>query len=183
MDEIRKRWMYTGICQLPLSLYMGLIGFKFEDLESCSIDNVTLVLKIMGLWMLTFATICIGHAFSTDCDNDISDLINSYWPIIIFFAVIQFGLQIWASIVVFGSVSNWQSNDKSANYFCEKTPFISLIVICIIEWVLLGIMVFKLYRKYANSRKRGDLNEQNSVHIALIDTTTNRNHTNSENEN
>ena len=107
--------------------------------------------------------------------------------IIIFTAIIQFGLQIWASVVVLGSVSNWQSTNKSSDYFCEKTPFISLIVIWIIEWVWLGIMVFKLYRKYTNSRKSGsvvyDPNfDPNNVQIALIEN-TNRSHTYFGNEN
>ena len=86
-------------------------------------------------------------------------------------------------VLVLGSVSNWQSTKKGSDYFCEKIPFISLIVIWIIEWVWLGIMVFKLYRKYTNSRKSGSVvYDPNNVTIALIEN-TNRNHTYSGNEN
>lgn len=180
MDEIRKRWMYNGIWQLPLSLAMLAIGFHFDSVEFCSINHVTSVLKAMGFTMILFAKICIGTAFSTFCDQDEIECTTD--SIIIIFAVIQFALQIWASIVVLGSVSNWQSNDKSSDYFCEKTPFISLIVIWIIEWVWLGIMVFKLYRKYRNSRKSGVVQDQNNVRISLVEN-INLNHTYSGNEN
>jgi len=189
MDEIRKRWIYNGICQLPLSLAMLAIGFNFDNVEFCSIDDVTPVLKAMGITMIWFATVCIGTAFSTFCDpGEIEFQLKVKWytdSIIILTAIIQFALQIWASVVVFGSVSNWQSTNKSSDYFCEKTPFISLIVIWIIEWVWLGIMVFKLYRKYTNSRKSGvvyDPNfDPNNIQIALIGSTI-QNPTYSENE-
>ena len=69
LDEIRKRWMYNGIWQLPLSLTMIAIGFHFDHLEFCSIDCVTSVLKAMGFVMGFFATICICTAFSTFCDQ------------------------------------------------------------------------------------------------------------------
>ena len=174
MDEIRKRWIYNGIWQLPVSLTMLAIGFVFDHVEFCSINDVTPVLKAMGLTMIFFATVCICTAFSTFCDQD--PIVYTVDSIIIFTGVIQFALQIWASVVVFGSVSNWQSTNKSSDYFCEKTPFISLIVIWIIEWVWLGIMVFKLYRKYTNSRKSGvvyDPNfDPNNVQIALIGSTS-----------
>merc|ERR1711971_1523574 len=109
LDEIRKRWMYNGIWQLPLNLTMIAIGFHFDHLEFCSIDCVTSVLKAMGFVMGFFATICICTAFSTFCDQG---EIEVCYPcttdlIIIFTAIIQFGLQIWASVVVLGSVSNW----------------------------------------------------------------------------
>ena len=185
MDEIRRTWMYNGLCQLPLSLAMLAIGFHFDHPKFCSINNVSLVLKPMGFVMITFATFCICTAFSTFCDKDA--IAFSIESIIIIFGGIQFGLQIWASVVVLGSVSNWQSTIKGGHYFCEKTPFISLIVIWIIEWVWLGIMVFKLYRKYTNSRKSGvvvyDPNfDPNNVTISLIEN-TNRNRTYSGNEN
>ena len=38
---------------------------------------------------------------------------DGYWPIVIFTAIIQFGLQIWGSVVVFGYGSNWQYNNKT----------------------------------------------------------------------
>ena len=179
MDEIRKRWMYNGIWQLPLSLAMLAIGFHFDHLEYCSINCVASVLKAMGFVMIMFATICICTAFSTFCDQVPPDYTTD--SIITITVIIQFGLQIWASIVVFGSVSNWQSTNKSSDYFCEKTPFISLIVIWIIEWVWLGIMVFNLYRKYTNSRKSGVVYDPNGVQIALIGNTS-QNPTYSENE-
>ena len=45
-----------------------------------------------------------------DCDEFAKD---GYWPIVIFTAIIQFGLQIWGSVVVFGYGSNWQYNNKT----------------------------------------------------------------------
>ena len=160
--------MYNGICQLPLSLAMLAIGFNFDNVEFCSIDDVSPILKAMGGTMIWFATMSIGMTFcdqdKIECTTD-SMLVKLLKTdlITILTAIIQFALQIWASIVVFGSVSNWQSTNKSSDYFCEKTPFISLIVIWIIEWVWLGIIVFNLYRKYTNS---------NNVQIALIGNTS-----------
>merc|ERR550534_3374603 len=70
----------------------------------------------MGFVMVTFATICICTAFATFCDQDA--IVCTIDSIIIIFGGIQFGLQIWASIVVLGSVSNWQSTIKGGHYFC-----------------------------------------------------------------
>ena len=100
MDEIRRTWMYNGLCQLPLSLAMLAIGFHFDHPKFCSINNVSLVLKPMGFVMITFATFCICTAFSTFCDQDA--IVCSIESIIILTGVVQFGLQIWASIVVLG---------------------------------------------------------------------------------
>ena len=139
-------------------------------------------------------------SYDQDCDEFAKD---GYWPIVFFTTIIQFGLQIWGSIVVFGSVSIWQYNDKSSNYFCKKAPFHSAIVFLIIEWVLLGSMVWKICRqwgarmtqltlgltkclwmeikkKYCESTN-SDRNEPNDVQIPLMDA-NNFNGTDSEDE-
>jgi hypothetical protein len=52
-----------------------------------------------------------------DCDEFAKD---GYWPIVIFTAIIQFGLQIWGSIVLFGYGSNWQYNNKRHQGWSSK---------------------------------------------------------------
>ena len=87
--------MYTGIIQLPLSIAMIVIGDQYNTLDSCSIQ-ISQVLEVMGGLMLFNAilNIMVGLAFGTDA--------VALWPFVVT-GLAQFGVQIWASVVVFGA--------------------------------------------------------------------------------
>ena len=148
-DEKGLRWLIPGLIQLPLSLAMLAIGYNLENLETCSMDrDVSEVFVVMGFVMSLFAMnyIILGLLTQFKVKNCVEFTTYAYWPTVICTGITQFVLQTWAYNVLFGSVYYKEYNNKS----CEKTPFISAIVILIIDTVYSFIvfikMIYKMYK-------------------------------------
>ena len=79
------------------------VGDQYNTLESCSIEGVSKVLEVMGGLLLFIAIlyIMIGLSFCTSVECGTICAVASC-PIIVVAAFAQFGVQIWASVVVFG---------------------------------------------------------------------------------
>ena len=79
------------------------VGDQFNTSESCSIEGVLKVLEVMGGLVLFIAilNIMIGLSFCTgvECGTICS---VAFCPIILVTCLAQVGVQIWASVVVFG---------------------------------------------------------------------------------
>ena len=79
------------------------VGDQYNTLESCSIEGVSKVLEVMGGLVLFIAilNIMIGLSFCTgvECGTICS---VALCPIILVTALAQIGVQIWASVIVFG---------------------------------------------------------------------------------
>ena len=126
----------NGIIKLALSIAMIVIGDQYNTLDACSIQ-ISQVLEVMGGLMLFNAIlfIILGLAFCTetiDCGAICAIVVT--W-------LAQFGVQIWASVVVFGAYKTWEYEDNSSENFCEYTPYMFAFVILIIKWVLLGCQI------------------------------------------
>ena len=146
MDEKGLRWLIPGLIQLPLSLAMLAIGYNLENLETCSIDrDVSEVLVVMGFVMSLIAMnyIILGILTQFKIKDCVEFTTYAYWPTVICTGITQFVLQTWAYNVLFGSVYYKEYNNKS----CEKTPFISAIVILIIDTVYSFIVFIKMIYK------------------------------------
>ena len=72
----------------------------------------------------------VGLAFGTEAVE-----CGTLWAIVVVTGLAQFGVLIWASVVVFGAYKTWDYEDKSSENFCEYTPFMLAFVILIIKWV------------------------------------------------
>ena len=137
--------MCFGIIQLPLSIAMIVIGVQYNTLETCSIEEMSTVLKVMGGLLLFVAILnimqglgllfCASEKWFTIC-------VIASSPIVFVTCIAQFGVQIWASVVVFGAYSTWEYNDKSSEFFCEYVPFMFAFSTLIINWLLLAIVCF-----------------------------------------
>ena len=146
MDEKGLRWLIPGLIQLPLSLAMLAIGYNLENLETCSIDrDVSEVLVVMGFVMSLIAMnyIILGILTQFKIKDCVEFTTYAYWPTVICIGITQFVLQTWAYNVLFGSVYYVEYNNKS----CEKTLFISAIVILIIDTVYSFIVFIKMIYK------------------------------------
>ena len=79
------------------------VGDQYNTLESCLIEGVSKVLEVMGGLLLFIAIlyIMIGLSFCTAVECGTICAVASC-PIIVVAAFAQFGVQIWASVVVFG---------------------------------------------------------------------------------
>ena len=89
--------MWNGIIKLALSIAMIVIGDQYNTLDACSFQ-ISQVLEVMGGLMLFNAIlfIILGLAFCTetiDCGAICAIVVT---------CLAQFGVQIWASVVVFG---------------------------------------------------------------------------------
>ena len=120
----------NGIIKLALSIAMIVIGDQYNTLDACSFQ-ISQVLEVMGGLMLFNAIlfIILGLAFCTetiDCGAICAIVVT---------CLAQFGVQIWASVIVFGAYQTWDCEDKSSENFCEYTPFMLAFVILIIKWV------------------------------------------------
>ena len=129
--------MCNGIIQLPLSIAMIVIGDQYNTLDSCSIQ-ISPILEVMGALMLFHAIlyIMVGLAFGTEAVE-----CGTLWAIVVVTGLAQFGVLIWASVVVFGAYKTWEYEDKSSENFCEYTPYMFAFVILIIKWVLPGFQI------------------------------------------
>jgi hypothetical protein len=126
-----------GIILLPLSIAMIVIGDQYNTLDSCSIQ-ISQVLEVMGALMLFQAILLtmLGLAFGTEAVE-----CGTLWAMVVVTGLAQFGVQIWASVVVFGAYQTWEYEDNSSENYCEYTPFMFAFVILIIKWVLLGCQI------------------------------------------
>ena len=88
---------------------MIVVGDQYNTAESCSIEGVSKVLEVMGglllfiaiLYIMVGLSFCAGVECSTGVDCGTICTIASC-PIIVVTCLAQFGVQIWASVVVFG---------------------------------------------------------------------------------
>ena len=134
--EWRWRWLVPGLMQIPVCFVLMAMGFKFGDLKS--------------LVMFLYAFPYIMSGFEAFFHKDFDDIAKDcYWPIAIFDAVIQLGLQTlgFCYVVVFVSKQYAIYNNKSSDSFDEETPtFISCFVILLIELVLVATIFRKIYK-------------------------------------
>jgi hypothetical protein len=133
MTQVRSAMMSIGILKLPLSIAMIVIGDQYNTLDSCSIEGVSTVLEVLGGLSLFIAILYILVGLT---DSSVAS-----FPFIVVACLAQFGVQIWASVVVFGAYKTWEYDDKSSENFCEYTPFMFAFVILIIKWVLFGFQI------------------------------------------
>ena len=136
--------MCFGSIQLPLSIAMIVIGVQNNTLESCSIEKISTVLKVNGGLLLFVAILKILQGLSAFCA---SEKWFNFWliassPILIVTGIAQIGVQIWASVVVFGAYSTWEYNEKSSENFCEYGAFMFAFVTLIFNWLLFVIASF-----------------------------------------
>ena len=134
--------MCFGIIQLPLSIAMIVIEAQNNTSESCSIEEILTVLKVMGGLLLFVATLnimqglCAGFCAS---EKWFKICAMASLPIVVVTGLAQFAVQIWASVVVFGAYSTWEYHDKSSENFCEYGPFMCAFATLIINWLLVVI--------------------------------------------
>ena len=135
--------MYSvkDIIQLPISIAMIVIGLQKNNSESCSIEGISTVLKVMGGLLLFIAILNIMQGLSIYAAEKwaIMGQIASgpNGPIIVVTGLAQLGVQIWASVVVFGAYSTWEYDDKSSENFCEYGLFMLAFVTVIIHGLFL----------------------------------------------
>ena len=84
-----------GILQLPLSITMVAIGHQYNDEEFCKFDAPKALL-VMGAIGLSIAILYILMGFC--CNENLGCTICT----IVVTSLVQFGVQIWASVVIFG---------------------------------------------------------------------------------
>ena len=145
MDEKRKRWVKSGILQLPISLAMVVIGLVTR--ASCKIDNVSTVLIIMGgvMSILALCYIVLG-CYTYKCVA-FSNL--SYWPIAVIAIIVQFSLQIWACkydlCPPFTQYCSFNYDVESSENFCPFWPIRSAIFILTIDVVYSLSVLLKIF--------------------------------------
>ena len=91
-----------GILQLPLSITMIAIGHEYNDEEFCKFDapEALLVMGAIGLF-ISILYILMGLSFYEN-ENFGAICTLASLPIILVTSLVQFGVQIWASGVIFG---------------------------------------------------------------------------------
>ena len=106
--------MCNGICLLPLSIAMIVIGDQYNTLDSCSIQ-ISQVLEVVGGINLFIAIfyIMVGLAFDKTVE----------FPISVVTCLARLGVKIWAYVVVFGAYSTWEYDDKSSENYCNYHAF------------------------------------------------------------
>ena len=144
MPQLGYSLMCNGIIKLALSIAMIVIGDQYNNLEACSIQ-ISQVLEVMGGLMLFIAIldIMVGLAFgmeAVECTG-LELECGTIYAIVVVTRLAQFGVQIWASVVVFGAYKTWEYEDNSSENFCEYTPFMFAFVILIIQWVVFGCQI------------------------------------------
>ena len=119
-------------------------------MEACSIDDISEVLILLGFVMSIFALIHIilgllthyeeKECFEfTACAWSEAPIFSTYWVIVIGTGITQFVLQCWAWDVFlgkwpFGPIPSVDYNNKSAENFCEKTPYMYELITCFHEF-------------------------------------------------
>jgi len=168
IDENVLRWLKPGFMQLFFSLWNIGFGYYFEDVETCSIDDISEVLKVLGFVMATFALIHIILGLLTHCSNENDEkgylkfttcawttvpIFSTYWVIVIGTCITQIVLQTyWAWPVFLGkwpseAVPSVDYNDKTAENFCEKTPFMTAFVFLVFDMIIGCIVIFSWFWK------------------------------------
>ena len=186
MAEQRLRWLgLPGLMQLPVCLALFCAGFHFDDLNS-----TVAFLYAFHYIMMAFKAF-FRYFLHQDGDEDV------YWPIVIINAVTQIILQFWGCKAVSGFL--WKNDYNS----CEKTltTVISAMVIVGIEWVLVAIMLVKIFNqlelgarmskcmksmskcmKSTNSRTTRDNNELTEEQVRSLLTANSHDNTDTEKE-
>ena len=97
------------------SIAMIVVGDQYNTLDTCSIEGVLKVLEVMGglLLFIAILNIMIGLSFCTAVECGTICGIASL-PIMVVTGLAQFGIQIWASVVVFGMSFNYFLCDSFA---------------------------------------------------------------------
>jgi len=160
MNVSAWRWLIPGIMQLVFNVPMLVLGYYFEDVETCSIHYISEVLQHLGLVMTTFGLIHIILGILTHCSNENDEkgcfkfttwawttvpIFSTYWVIVIATGITQFILQCLAYPVFFGNwpfeaVPSVDYNDKSKENFCEEKPFMIAYVVLAVDMII-GIIV------------------------------------------
>ena len=153
-NEKASRWLKPGIMQLLFNFPLLVIGFYFEDVETCSIDDISDVLITLGGVMTISGVIHIILGIITHCSNEKDEkgcfkfttwawttvpIFSTYWVIVIVTGITQFALQCLAWPVFFGkwpceAMPSVDYNDKSAENFCKKIPFTYELITCFHEF-------------------------------------------------
>ena len=116
---------------------MIVVGDQYNTAESCSIEGVSKVLEVMGgillfiaiLYIMVGLSFCAGVECVTGVNCGTICTIASC-PIIVVTCLAQFGVQIWASVVVFGKFLTQSRYRKVARRSrsrlvvgrCQKVP-------------------------------------------------------------
>lgn len=155
-NEKASRWLRPGIMQLLFNLPLLVIGFYFEDVETCSIDDISDVLITLGGVMTISGVIHIILGIFTHCSNEKDEkgcfkfttwawttvpIFSTYWVIVIVTGITQFALQCLAWPVFFGkwpceAMPSVDYNDKSAENFCKKIPFTIAFVLLAFDMII-----------------------------------------------
>ena len=131
-------YVVKDIIQLPLSIAMIVIGAQKNTSESCSIEGISTVLKVMGGLLLFIAILNIMQGLSVYAAEKWATMCQiASCPIIVVAGLAQLGVQIWASVVVFGAYSTWEYDEKSFENFCEYGLFMFAFVTVIIHGLFL----------------------------------------------
>ena len=168
LDENALRWLKPGVMQLFFSLPMLAIGYHFENVETCSIDDISEVLILLGFVMTIFALIHIILGLLTHYEEGTDEekecfkfttyaystapIFGTYWFIVIGTGITQFVLQCWAWTVFLGSwpfdsMPSVDYNNKSSENFCEKTPFQAAFVFLAFDMSIGLIVLFSWFWK------------------------------------
>ena len=143
-----------GIMQFIFNFPMLVIGFYFGNEDTCSIDDISLVLIVLGLVMTTSALIHITLGLLTHYSNPNDEkgcfkcttwalttlpISSTYWVIVIGTGITQIALQFWAYPVFFGNwpfeaVPSVDYTDNSVENFCEQIPFRYALITCFHEF-------------------------------------------------
>lgn len=103
---------------IAVNVAMIVVGVLYKDPNLCQLTQIPLFLVIGGAVSLVLA------------------LSRS-----ILGSVLQFGVLIYGSIVVFGEYRTWDYTDQSSDKFCNYTPFMLAFVTLILSWVLQPFIV------------------------------------------
>ena len=143
-------------------------GHYFEDVDTCSIDNISEKLSSLGVVMTIFAMTHISLGLLTHYEENREDekscfkfttwawsrfpIFSTYWGIVIGTGITQFALHWWVWPVFlgswpFGPIPSTDYNDKSAERFCEKTHFQVAFGFLVIDMIIGLIVIFSWFWK------------------------------------
>ena len=148
------RWLKPGFMQLIFNFPMLAIGCHFGNVETCAIDDISEVLVLLGGVMTISAVFHIILGIFTHCCNANDEkgcfkfltwawttvpIFSTYWVIVIGTGIAQFALQCKAYPVFFGTwpceaMPSVDYDDKFAENFCEKAPFMYELITCFHEF-------------------------------------------------
>lgn len=131
----KKQHICGNLVQCVLGIVMLSIGGVYYP--ECNFDATTYL--VVGGAIMLITNILSIVAILTPFEWD-DKLTKSLTPMI---GLVQFGIFLWGTIVVFGSYSSWTydvgSNDEK--YYCAYTPYLFAFVLLIIKWVLLPFIL------------------------------------------